>query len=452
MFNQQGRNLTLMSFESINDRLARKMESILGSEKETRPPRPTPPPPSKPSILALSDVPAKPVTWLWPDRIPLGHLTLLDAAPGCDPSLFALTLAACVSSGLSLPGGAPIQKGTVILLIPYDSPSNIIKPRLEAAGGYSSWVMLFRLFVERLTSDNKDIRTRSLDLSRDLEYLAAAIRTLLVRLVIFDPASAVPGLSRYLPTLIEIAHQANCAILLTRSLRQQPADPFSPAPASPLLEAASTRLLLTPDPVDERHHLLLATRHLLSSPPPVLAYHIRPSEAGIPTIRWIGERDSSHLVRLSTGPLLSPQRQAILRFLRNSASPRSHEEILAAASYDRDAGRKMIYRMRVAGELVSLARGLYTTPNHPCLAQFNADNTTPVPNVPIVSGQSTSTSVATTPLDNPVPNVPNSPSSPSPANDNSASDVIPPAPNALTTSIPTPATNEAPQQQPDTSL
>ncbi len=187
----------------------------------------------------------------------------------------------------------------------------------------------------------------------------------------------------------------------------------SPGPASPLLEAARTRLLLTPDPADERQNLLLTTRHLLSSQPPVLAYQILASEAGIPTIHWLGEHDPSHLVRLSTGPLRSPQRQAILRFLQNSASPRSHKEIIDAACYDENAGRKMIFRMKLAGELVSTARGLYTTPNHPCLAQ-PTDEIPPVPNVPNVLGTLTALRNTIIPGDRPVPNVPNSPSSQSP--------------------------------------
>jgi hypothetical protein len=40
----------------------------------------------------------------------------------------------------------------------------------------------------------------------------------------------------------------------------------------------------------------------------------------------------------------------------------------------------MLLRMKMAGELVSPARGLYTTANHPCLLHFTND-TPPVPNV-----------------------------------------------------------------------
>jgi len=54
---------------------------------------------TNPALLSLAHVTSKPLLWLWPDRTPLGHLTLLDAAPGCSLSLFATTLAACITSG-----------------------------------------------------------------------------------------------------------------------------------------------------------------------------------------------------------------------------------------------------------------------------------------------------------------------------------------------------------------
>jgi hypothetical protein len=77
-------------------------------------------------------------------------------------------------------------------------------------------------------------RTRSYAFPQDLDHLATLIRTLNARLVIIDPASAIPGLARCLPALVELARQNTCAILLTRSLRQSPADPLhSSGPASP---------------------------------------------------------------------------------------------------------------------------------------------------------------------------------------------------------------------------
>ena len=77
-----------------------------------KPQQPQKPPPPRPSAHFLSQVPGKPLTWLWPGHIPFGHLTLLDAAPGSGLSLVALTLAACVSSGSPLPDGTPPNKAT----------------------------------------------------------------------------------------------------------------------------------------------------------------------------------------------------------------------------------------------------------------------------------------------------------------------------------------------------
>src|SRR5207237_8615291 len=124
--------------------------------------------------------------------------------------------------------------------------------------------------------------------------------------------------------------------------------------------------------------------HALSTHPAPLAHTMHPSEAGIPTIHWLGQRDHCQLTRLCTGPMRSPYRQAILRFLQHSDTPQSIPDILEATSYDREAGRKMLVRMKMAGELVSPARGLYTTANHPCLLHFTND-TSPVPNVSNVS-------------------------------------------------------------------
>src|SRR6266568_6173579 len=344
------------------------------------------PPAPEATIHFLDQVPDKPLTWLWPGRIPFGHLTLLDAAPGSGLSLVALTLAACVSSGSPLPDGTPTQQGYVLLLAPYDSPTDILKPRLQAAGSVPDHVQLVCPLVQ--DPSLAFARCRPYAFPQDLDHLAGLIRSLNVRLVILDPASGIPGLARCLPALVDLARQTNCAILLTRSLRQPPIDPFhTPAPTSPLLQAARSRLLLAPFPSGDGHQLLLTTKHALCTQPGILAYDLLTTEAGMPTIHWLGQRDHDQLTRLCTGPIRSPYRQAILRFLQHSDVPRTIPDVLEATSYDREAGRKMLLRMKMAGELVSPARGLYTTANHPCLLHFSNDppsvpNVSNVPNVP----------------------------------------------------------------------
>ena len=221
--------------------------------------------------------------------------------------------------------------------------------------------------------------------------LESTLLHLHIRLLILDPFSAIPCLRHSLLNLVQLAQRTGCAIMLTCSLKQPPTDPLrAQSPASPVFAAARSHLLLAPDPAHEHHHLLLTPRHPLCASPSILSYEIVATQHGIPTLHWFGQRDPSHLTLLSTGPLHSSQRQSILRFLHESSTPRTINDILQAASYDYEAGRKMIRRMRMAGELVSPARGLYTTSGHPCLASFPDPSSTsqlaptpsPVPNVP----------------------------------------------------------------------
>jgi len=101
----------------------------------------------------------------------------------------------------------------------------------------------------------------------------------------------------------------------------------------------------------------------------------------------------------------------------------------------------MLGRMCRAGELVSPARGLYTTANHTCLVH-STDDTSPVPNVPTVSTVPSSQSST----------LANSPQSDMPAvriTDPTTSK-IPSVPNVPTVSNPAHSTSEVAQQHIDT--
>ncbi len=51
------------------------------------------------------------INWLWEGRIPLGAITLLDGDPGLGKSLITIDLAARVSTGRTMPLGAPAAEG-----------------------------------------------------------------------------------------------------------------------------------------------------------------------------------------------------------------------------------------------------------------------------------------------------------------------------------------------------
>ena len=88
-------------------------------------------------VRDLSQVAPRAVGWLWPNRVPLGKVTLLAGDPGRGKSLLALDMAARVSRGASWPesgsGCAPL--GRTILLSAEDDEADTIRPRFDALGG-----------------------------------------------------------------------------------------------------------------------------------------------------------------------------------------------------------------------------------------------------------------------------------------------------------------------------
>src|SRR5438105_2373038 len=50
-------------------------------------------------LRPVSQIVARPISWLWPGRLPLGKLAILDGDPGVGKSLVTLDLCARLSTG-----------------------------------------------------------------------------------------------------------------------------------------------------------------------------------------------------------------------------------------------------------------------------------------------------------------------------------------------------------------
>ncbi|BCQ08246.1 DNA repair protein RadA [Mycobacterium heckeshornense] len=88
-----------------------------------------------PRLVRLSDVQPQRIEWLWPGRIPLGKLTILDGDPGVGKSTLALAIVAHVTTGRPWPDGtACSHTGSVLLMSAEDGVADTIRPRLDAAG------------------------------------------------------------------------------------------------------------------------------------------------------------------------------------------------------------------------------------------------------------------------------------------------------------------------------
>src|SRR5262245_24706655 len=82
-----------------------------------------------------SQLAARSLDWLWPDRLAFGKLAMLDGDPGLGKSLLALDLCARLSTGRPLPDGTPCP-GPVssIIVNGEDGAEDTIRPRLQALG------------------------------------------------------------------------------------------------------------------------------------------------------------------------------------------------------------------------------------------------------------------------------------------------------------------------------
>src|SRR5690348_9298070 len=58
----------------------------------------------------------QPTRWLWPQRLSLAGINLLDADHGCGKSLLAFQIAASISSGSPMPDGSPSIQGGVVII------------------------------------------------------------------------------------------------------------------------------------------------------------------------------------------------------------------------------------------------------------------------------------------------------------------------------------------------
>ena len=139
-------------------------------------------------VRRLSDVKAEPVRWLWPGRIAAGKLTVLAGHPGLGKSFLTVDLAARVTTGAAWPDGSgDAPAGSVLMLNVEDEAADTIRPRLEAAGGDPSRVVILDGVKDA------DGPERGFTLS-DASSLGDAVDELKdCRLVVIDPISAYMG-------------------------------------------------------------------------------------------------------------------------------------------------------------------------------------------------------------------------------------------------------------------
>ena len=308
-----------------------------------------------PNILRLADVAPQPVRWLWPGRIPLGKLTILDGDPGLGKSLLTLDLAARVSTGRPMPDGAQSElpgPAGVVLLTAEDDPADTIRPRLDAAGGECQRIVLLQSIKETMTLPDGTVKERiRLPNLTDIAALEKAIAEVGAKLVIVDPIVAYTAgadthidseVRTVLARLADVAQRTGTAILAVRHLNKMGgSNPLYRGGGSiGFIASARSGLLvaLDPDDPEEKRHILASTKSNLAELPPSLAYVIE-APTGVAQIAWLGPSEQTARTLLAA-PTDSDERTALdeaKEFLRDllADGPVEAKRVKAEA---RDAG------------------------------------------------------------------------------------------------------------------
>jgi putative DNA primase/helicase len=88
-------------------------------------------------LVNFSKIQTKPINWLWPGKMAIGHITTMNGDPGTKKSFISLDIAARISTGRAMPDGTPnpFPPSSVLVLTREDGLEDTVKPRFLAAGG-----------------------------------------------------------------------------------------------------------------------------------------------------------------------------------------------------------------------------------------------------------------------------------------------------------------------------
>ena len=173
------------------------------------------------SVLANDIVPKK-IKWLWPDRVPLGKLTLFVGNPDNGKSMVGTYVTAVTTTGHDWCDGAKnsVPPSEVFIFASEDDPEDTSVPRLMAAEAN-----LKKVRFAKMISDNPNATENEREMRLDTDI--AAITKALganpnIRLIIIDPVSNYLGgtkmvdeqsVRRVLAPLQRLASETGVAVL-----------------------------------------------------------------------------------------------------------------------------------------------------------------------------------------------------------------------------------------------
>ena len=232
----------------------------------------------------LSDIEAKPVSWLWRGRIARGKVSIIAGNPGLGKSQVTASIAAIVTTG----GRWPVDRsqctpGDVVFLSAEDDPADTLRPRLEAAGANLHRVHVMDAVILGYTGEGQQ-QNRAFSLQRDVEALSVKLAELGdVAAVVIDPITAYLGDSHrnaevraLLAPLSELAAQHGTAIIGVSHLNKSAGTEALMRVTGSLAFVAAARAayLVAQDPENPARRLFLPMKNNIGPDSVGLAFRI----------------------------------------------------------------------------------------------------------------------------------------------------------------------------------
>src|SRR5438105_12229399 len=86
-------------------------------------------------VIAINELKPRTMSWLWPNRLAVGKLSMFDGDPGRGKSLVTLDLCARVTTGRPMPDGTGGGESANVLIVQgEDLADDTMLPRLRALG------------------------------------------------------------------------------------------------------------------------------------------------------------------------------------------------------------------------------------------------------------------------------------------------------------------------------
>jgi putative DNA primase/helicase len=306
-------------------------------------------------VVPASQLTPRPLSWLWPGRLALGKLALLDGDPQLGKSLLTLDLCARLSTGRPFPDGTPSPgPATSLIFNAEDGAADTILPRLRALGAD----------LDRVLVAPRGDPSAALALPGDLGPLDDLVAQTGARFVVLDPVVAFlqasvlsasdQSVRRALAPLADLAERRKCAVEMVRHLNKKGGGKalYRGGGSIGFTAACRSCWLAAAEPGGTGRCVLAQVKNNLGPPQPALTYEIGTGADGLPTLTWLGAAawtPDQLLAHRSpaAGPTLN-QAERARAFLERAlqAGPRTARELWEQAQKEGHSERTL-YRAKI---------------------------------------------------------------------------------------------------------